>query len=120
MNYGQLKARIASTMHRSELLTTQVPNFVADATVRINNRLGLGLAPLVADDDTNPVLTDSYLLYLYAGLQAGYEFLNNGDNAEYYGRRFEATADIVNVTGNDASTDPYLAAGVPPFILGVN
>lgn len=119
MNYGQLKTRIASALHRSDL-TARIPDFVGDATVRINNRLGLGLADLVADDDTNPVLTDSPLLYLYAGMQAGYEYLNNGDNAQYYGRRFEATADIVNVTGNDASTDPYLAAGVPPFINGVS
>lgn len=108
MNLGELKTRLASISHRSDL-AAQLVNFAADATEQINRRLGLALAPLVLDDDTNEILTDWSLLYLYAALTSLYEFTNDGDNGTYYLQRFNEECDRQNITR--AGTTPLVMVG---------
>lgn len=95
-----LKNWIVSISHRSDLGPV-LQRFIADATALINLRFNLALAPLLADTDTNPVLELHPLLYQYAAARALYEFTNNGENATYYGDRWNALADAVNVTNPD-------------------
>jgi len=115
MNNLQLQQRLAGIAHRSDL-TSQLPLFVADATERINRRFGLELAPLVSDNDTNPVLTSFPLLYEYSAAQSMFEYLNNGQNAIYYSDRWERECDRQNVLNPYTATDKYTATN-PPVIL---
>jgi hypothetical protein len=114
MTYGQLKTRLAAVSHRTDL-TASLPDFVEDARIKLNGRFGLTLAPFTADTDTNTVLTNFPLLYLYAALQSLYEHLNNGDNAGYYKGLFDEQCSMQNVTANSGATDPYYAS--PPVIM---
>jgi hypothetical protein len=114
MTYGQLKARLVSVSHRTDL-TASLPDFVEDARIKLNSRFGLTLAPFVADTDTNTVLTNFPLLYLYASLQALYEHLNNGDNAGYYKGLFDEQCSLQNITANSGATDPYYSS--PPVVI---
>ena len=116
MIFSDLSTRIAAILHRTDL-APQMVNFAADATDKINTRFTLSLTAPVAPADTNTVLTDSPLLYLYASLESAYEFLNNGENAVYYADKFAALAAEQNITGGKSSTDPYLID--PPQIKGV-
>jgi hypothetical protein len=88
---------------------------VEDARIKLNSRFGLTLAPFVADTDTNTVLTNFPLLYLYAALQALYEHLNNGDNAGYYKGLFDEQCSLQNITANSGATDPYYSS--PPVVI---
>jgi len=113
----QLKTWVAQLSHRNDL-STVLPNFVAEATALINMRFNLALAPLVADTDTNPVLDKHPLLYQYAAARALYEFTNNGENATYYGDRWNALAAAVNVTNPDnAELQNPDWATTPPAII---
>jgi len=117
MNNLELKTWLAQISHRSDL-SAVLPNFIADATALINLRFNLTLAPLVADTDTNSVLDLHPLLYQYAGARSLYEFTNNGENATYYGERWNALANAVNVTNpaNAELQDPDWAT-TPPAIV---
>jgi hypothetical protein len=115
MNYSELTARMASLLHRSDLTASMV-DFVGDATAKVNARWGLQLAPLVLPDDTNEVLTDSPLVYLYWAMESAYLHLNDGDNATTYGDLATTMASQQNITAAKTSTDPYLAAGEPPYM----
>lgn len=110
MTPADLKTRIADITHRRDL-TQQLDKFVAEANERINRRFGITLT-VPADADPLPAGTDQ--LYLYAGLTAAYEFLNNGDNARYYDQKWELEADRQNVLNPGTVTDNYAAE--PPFI----
>ena len=113
----ELKTWLAHASHRNDL-STVLPNFVADATALINTRFNLALAPLVAGTDTNPVLGLHPLLYQYAAARALYEFTNNGENATYYGDRWNALANAVNVTNPDnVELQPAEWATEPPVII---
>jgi hypothetical protein len=114
MTYKELQNRLASISHRADL-TASLPDFINDARERINRRFGLSLAPFVNDDDTNAVLTDFPLLYLYPALQSLYEHLNNGDNAVYYENRWNTEIASQNINALSASTDKYSTA--PPVIV---
>jgi hypothetical protein len=113
MTPAELKARIAQIMHRSDL-GAQLPNFVNDANERINRRFGTTLT-VPADADPLPTGTDQ--LYLFAALVAGYEFLNNGDNARYYDEKWELEADRQNILQPGTVTDNY--ATDFPYMVGV-
>lgn len=112
MTLQDLKDRIASVLHRSDL-TNSIPNWIADATERINRRFGIALVSPAADTDPLPAPD---LLYLYASLASGYEHLNNGDNARYYAERWELEADREVVLNPGGATDNYAAE--PPAIIG--
>ena len=112
MTLADLKARIASVMHRNDM-TNNIPNRIADATERINRRFGIALVNPVVDADPLPAPD---LLYLYASLVSGYEHLNNGDNARYYAERWELEADREVVLNPGGVTDNYAAE--PPAIIG--
>ena len=114
MNYGQLKQRLSATAHRTDLALS-LPFFVEDARLKINARYGIKLAAFVNDSDTNGVLTNNTLLYLYASLQSLYEFLNDGDNARYYSGLWDIEAANQNINAASSDTDPYTAA--PPVIV---
>jgi hypothetical protein len=109
MTPAQMKTRIAEVMHRNDL-TGQMANFMADAMERINRKFGVALV-LPADNEPLPAPD---LLFLYAGLQAGYEFTNNGENAVFASDRFEQECRGQFLTGNGSATDQF--AGVPPVI----
>jgi len=91
-------------------------NFVEDARLKLNRRFGLTLVPLVADTDTNPVLTEFPLLYLYAAVQSGFEYLNNGNNAQYIFDKWEIECDRQNILNPYSVTDHY-TADAPPAML---
>ena len=114
MNYTELEARLAGIAHRTDLTTT-IPLFVADATERINRRFGLQLVSPVADTDTNDVLTNFPLLYIYAAAQSMFEYLNNGDNAIYYNGLWEVETNRQNISNPNTVTDQYTADN-PPVI----
>jgi hypothetical protein len=113
MTANELITRVAQIMHRADL-GAQLPNWVADATRRINRRFGIEL-PVPVNGDVLPVGTED--LFLWAALTQGYEHLNNGDNAKYYDQKWELEADRQNVLSPGSVTDNYAAA--PPFIAGV-
>ena len=98
MIYSELKTMLASLSHRSDL-SARMGMYSGNATECINRRFGLALAPLVADGDTNPVLTECLFLYIFAAMQALNEDLNNGENAIYYSNRFNQEADNQNING---------------------
>jgi hypothetical protein len=109
MTPAQMKARIAQVMHRDDL-GDQMANFMADATEKINRKFGVALV-LPADDKPLPAPD---MLYLYAGLQAGFEFANDGDNAVFASDRFAQEAAAQFLTGNGSATDQF--GGVAPVI----
>ena len=112
----ELKTWLVNISHRSDLGPV-LQQFVADATALISLRFNLTLAPLVADTDTDPVLDRHPLIYQYAAARALYEFTNNGENATYYGDRWNALADAVNVTNPDnVELQPAEWATEPPVI----
>lgn len=109
MTLQDLKDRIAAILHRTDL-TSQMDNFVSDAQFKIERRFGIVIPAI------DPIPTQTELLFLYAGLESAYEFLNNGDNARYYFDKFELEADRQNVLNPGTITDNYAAE--PPFIAG--
>lgn len=119
MNYGELQARIATTLHRQDLATV-IPEFVADAQDAIGRRFGIVLPPLVNDADTDAVLTESPLLYIYFAMHAGCMFLRDADGAAMWLQAFELQAGREVISSGRASTDPYTDAdGLPPLIRRV-
>jgi hypothetical protein len=112
MTYLELKNRIAGILHRSDL-ATQLPLFIEDARERINRRFGLTLVPLTQDTETNAVLTDFPLLYVYAACQSGFEYLNNGDNAVYMADSWQRECAGQNITNPYTAADNYTEA---PYI----
>ena len=113
MNYGELRAFVASYLHRTDL-GTEVDGFIDQARTRINRRFCTDLASFNIDTDTNDVLTESPELYQYAALAEGYGFLHNGDAMTTYNQRWETEADRQNITDPGGATDPYKDA--PPFV----
>ena len=110
MNYQGMILRLAQTAHRNDL-SAQMPNFMNDATERINRRLTLALTlDTTQPDSTNSVLTDQPMLYYYAGLQSLYEFVNEGDNAMTANERYEDEISRYNVTSTAIHT---------PIIMGI-
>lgn len=83
MNYQQLQDKIVATAHRKDMVP-RAPDFIEDARVRLNYRLGLELVPLVLPDDTNDILTANWLLYFYPAMKALYEFIVELDTAAVY------------------------------------
>ena len=114
MDFGQLKGNISSISHRPDLATS-MPLFVDTAREKINRRFRLALVSFTTDTDTNAVLTECPLIYIYASLQALHEFINNGDNAIYYKSLWDDECSLQNISGGFASTDP-LYIDTPPVI----
>lgn len=115
MNYGELKNYVASTLHRADLVTA-MPQFVRDAQDRIGRRFGIELAPLVADDDTDAVLTASPLLYQYATLREACAYLRDFEGVNSWGGLYDIEASIEVVTSRREATDPDTVDGEPPVI----
>ena len=105
MNYGELKAKIIDQSHRKDM-AGRVAGFVDDARIRINMRLGLSLAPLAADTDTDVILTENDLMYFYLALQSLYEFISEFETASYYQGKWEGQADHYYLTR--AGTTPLV------------
>ena len=112
MNYGELQARIAADLHRTDL-SAQIPDFIDSARLQINARFDLDLVAFVDDADENEVLTEWPLLYVYSALGEGYNWLHNGDAATSYLQRWAEQADRLNITAPGSSVDPF---EVPPCI----
>lgn len=107
MDFTGLSAEVLGISHRSDL-ADQVDNFALHATERINRRLGLSLTSPASGTDTNDILTNWPLLYIYATLAALYEFINEGDNVRYYNGRFVEEIDAQNITSTAATTTPVI------------
>ena len=118
MIYTELVARLAAISHRGDL-TTQMPNFVADATEKINRRFNLQLVAPVSGNDTNEVLTKWPLLYIYSGLVSLYGHLNNDDQAMFYAAQWAAEVDSQNINQPGTATDPWTIDDIPPAIVPV-
>lgn len=115
MNYGELKARLSSTLHRTDL-DAQLPAFVADAQDRICRRFTIDLDPLVDDADTDPVLATSHLLYFYAAMAEAYRFLRDDRGAAQWDQAWEVQASREVLSGRTAFTDPWTDADGPPAV----
>ena len=112
MTLNDLITRVAQTTHRTDL-TALVPAWAQDATERINRRFGVTLVMGAATDP----LPAPDLIYLFATMQAAYEYLNNGDNAQAYSTKWELECDRQNVLNPGSVLDNYAAA--PPYIMKV-
>lgn len=116
MNYGELKAKLTGTLHRTDL-AAKLPDFVLDAQDRISRRFRIELAPLVDDEDTDQVLTGSHLLYFYAAMAEACLFLRDFAGSDMWGKAWEMEASREVVTSGRAWTDPATDAdGNPPVI----
>ena len=109
MNLGELSTRVAQITHRSDL-APQATNFADDATKKINRRLGLELEPLVDPTDTNEILTNYPLLYLYAALVSAFEYIHEGDAARMYNDRWLEEIDYQYITA-PGTTEPIYMKG---------
>ena len=111
MNYGEIKTQIAKFAQRTDL-GNEIPQFVANAGERIGRRFGVMPAPLIADTDTNSVLTTHPTLYLYAGLREYAVFTHNVTAVQAYEQLFTIEADRMNITYQG----PDWAACEPPVM----
>lgn len=70
---------------------------------------------MVADGDTNTVLTAYPYLYLFGGLEALYSYLEDSENADRYGQKFGALLEDINARdASDTMSGPvqsYPSAG---------
>lgn len=105
MTYLELRNKIIATSHRKDL-TALVPQFVDDARTLINERLGLQLVPLVADDATDDVLDRFPTIYFYAAMAALYEYIVEFETATYYLNRFGFQCDGYYITAS--GTEPLV------------
>lgn len=91
-DYQTLQADMVALSHRKDL-TSKTAGFIEQARKRINQRLGLELAPLVDPTDTNEVLDENSLIYFYPAMKALYEFIVELETATYYEGLFQQEAD---------------------------
>lgn len=111
MNYGQLKALIKDATHRKDM-DARIPQFVDDARVMLNDRLGLALVPLSADSSTDTVLTGNHLLYFYAAMRSFYLFIKEHETAATYSQLWDQQ--IENYWINRAGTEPLVITPEEP------
>lgn len=106
-NYGELKASIQKWLHRDDL-EEEIPTFVSLAAERIGRRLGAMPPPLVADFDTNNMLTYHSGIYLYGSLREGAIHTHDSSAEQIYDRLFQnELADMnINYHGSDWDTCP--------------
>jgi|GEM_PF-2957860 len=73
---------------------------------------------LVNDGDTNVVLAKYPYLYLYGGLEALYQFLEDDNNADRFGQRFGALLDDINSRdAKDSMSGPIQTASYPGGVV---
>lgn len=99
MTYDQLKLRLTLQSHRSDL-ANNLPGFIEDARMKINQRLGLALNPMVNGTDENEVMLKNYLLYYYGALESLYNHIIEMETANYFAQLFEVQADGWYVTAS--------------------
>lgn len=97
MTYDQLTQRLILQSHRSDL-SNNIPGFVEDARMKINQRLGLELVPMSASSDTNDVMLNNYLLYFYGALVSLYQYIVEMETADYFDQLFWQQCDSWHVT----------------------
>ncbi len=113
MNYGELQARLAMDLHRTDL-ATEIVSFIETARIQLNTRFNLSLVPFVDDADTDIILDPIPELYVYAALSEGYTFLHNGDAKAAYWSDWNTLADKQNIQKPGGPTDPFTD---PPIIV---
>lgn len=110
-DYQQLQADMVALSHRKDM-AVRAPGFIEQARKRINQRLGLTLAPFVNPTDTNEVLDENALIYFYPAMKALYEFIVELDTASYYEGLYQQEADGFYIKA--AGTEPLtITAEVP-------
>ena len=98
MNYGELKSLVADWGHRSDL-SSRMDTFKQNVEERICERFGYAVTPsLVNDLDTNVVLTDNQLLYIYGMLEELSVYVTDAASAQSYRLKWDDTANRVNLT----------------------
>lgn len=102
LDYAELKSAIRFEVQRAAPLDdATIRRFSNHAGDRINRRLGLELAPLIGDSDSNYVLRDHADLYLFACLEFYHRWVRDWDQADEYDRRWASFADQMNITVDD-------------------
>lgn len=111
LDYSALKTAVQSESQRSGPIPPDVMRRITDeATQRINRRLGLALAPLIGDNDTNAILQSHDVIYLHACLEAYSRWKRDWEDALYYDERWITAIDDYEVnstaeTENNAAGD---------------
>ena len=96
MNFGELKIQVKQLSHRSDL-DEVIPQFVASVSQRLGRRFGVMPAPLVADTDTNSLLTTHSLIYLYGCLREVGVFTENVDMVRGYETLYQGEVRELNI-----------------------
>ncbi len=104
MLVSELKAFVAHTAHRSELVDSDLQSFVDQASDKVFLRFGCTIA-VTPDSAVIPAGTEQIMKSL--SLQACYEFLINGEMARYYEQQAMALCDAATISGGATVLDLY-------------
>ncbi len=96
MNYGELKKQIIDLSHRTDL-EDEVPLFIQRCGERLGRRFGFMPTPLVADTDTNSILTTHSSLYLYGSLREVHVYTNYADGITAFETLFQLEVENMNI-----------------------
>ena len=106
LDYAALKTATQSESQRSDAIPADVMRRMSDeSTQRINRRLNLALAPLIADTDTNEILTNHDLIYLAAMMEVYSRWNRDWEDAMYYDERFGLACSDYQVMNNQEQID---------------
>jgi len=116
MNYGELKAQVEAWSQRSDL-GPKMGEFVQNASQRLGRRFGVMPAPLVADSDTNSLLTTHSNLYLYATLREQAAYTHNVEAVQAYEMLYQTEVSDMNINYRgldwDSCDSPVMTPVVP-------
>jgi len=122
MNYGELKQQVADWAHRSDAsYLAQMDNFKDAVEERLRERTGYQVVRLILNSDTNDVLTNNQLVYIYGMLEEGALYTQDGESAATYREKWNDTVNRLNITENATnwagSTPPgKVAPYIPPEV----
>ena len=107
MNYLTLKQTITAYSHRSDL-TAHLDQMVANVSDELDRRLGTTTGPLIADTDTNDMLTHNADIYLYGSLKQVGVFTHNVQAVQAYDVLYEQAISNLNINyaGDEWNTEP--------------
>ena len=112
MNYGELKAAVAKWSHRSDL-DAEMGTFIQNVSEDLGRRFGVMPAPLIADTDTNSLLTTHSKIYLYGCLREVGAYTHNVQAVQAYEALYEGQVSEMNINYRgldwDACCSPVMA-----------
>jgi len=101
MNLGELKAQISKYAHRNDFDSELLEGFVDGVSQRLGRRFGVMPAPLVADTDTNSLLTTHSLIYLYGALREQGIYSHDVDAVNKYEQLYQQEISEMNINYQD-------------------